>query len=308
MPRCVSKLSVLASAALGMLLLAGCGPSTTASAADEVGELHGLRVEVERLKAENAQLRISPNELGREVAQALQADDAARVHERLKVLSDRFPASPEAAEMRKRVAAFDAARQVQEEARLRLAAKGLKALPVQAALSQGDTSLALASAAITRRWTFDSWGEGWRFEDAEKDHRMVVARLAVSSRQREPALFGLAAYVADGSKLRRVGEMRYRFSRWSDYGAFLGTHADFRNDFAHSWRVPLTAAVAVPEQDIGKRPLFIIATSEGCHQRGYERFGQPPVFYLPHPCASLKPELEAADFEGGKLAVLKRFD
>ncbi|MBE7940749.1 hypothetical protein [Ramlibacter sp.] len=312
MPRRALKVAGQASVSTGLLaaalLCAGCGPSNTASAADEPGELQKLRLEVAHLREENAQLRLSPGLLGREVDEALRAGDAQRVHASLRTLSQNFPVSPETETMTQRVAAFDKARDAQAEAERRLAAQGLKALPVAGTLNAGDTTLALSSAALLHRWVFDSWGEGWRFEDAEKQHRLLVARVTVSSRQREPALFGLAAYVADGARLRRVGELRYRFSRWSDYGAFLGTHADFRNDFAHSWRVPLTAAVSLPEQDLQRKPLFLVATAEGCHQRGYERFGQPPVFYTPKPCASLKEVLEPGDFLSGKLVLLRRLD
>jgi hypothetical protein len=51
-----------------------------------------------------------------------------------------------------------------------------------------------------------------------------------------------------------------------------------------------------------------VATSEGCHERHWERFGQPPVYYLPGECKTLKPNLTLDDFKGGTLAVLKRLD
>jgi hypothetical protein len=102
--------------------------------------------------------------------------------------------------------------------------------------------------------------------------------------------------------------MRYRFARWSSYGAFLGTQADYRNEFSHSWKIPFTAAVAISERDLQRRPIYLVATSEGCHERHYERFGQPPVFYSPGPCNTLKQTLTVEDFKGGALAILKRID
>ena len=43
--------------------------------------------------------------------------------------------------------------------------------------------------------------------------------------------------------------------------------------------------------------------------RVFERFGQPPVFYMPvEECKSLKPTLTLEDFKGGTLAVLRRIE
>jgi hypothetical protein len=199
-------------------------------------------------------------------------------------------------------------RRAQEEDEKRIAALGFKGLPVNPSVSHDDTVLTLASTAVVRRWIFDSWGDGWRFLDAEKDKKLLVARLAISSKSRDPQLFGIAAYVADGDKLRRLGQMRYRFARWSTYGSFLGTQADYRNEFSHSWKIPFTAGVPVSEEDLKKKPIYLVITGEGCHQRMYDRFGQPPVFYQPGDCKTLKPNLGAEDFKGGALAVLKRLD
>jgi hypothetical protein len=130
----------------------------------------------------------------------------------------------------------------------------------------------------------------------------------ISSKARDPSLFGIGAYVADGAKLKRLGQLRYRFARWSSYGAFLGTQAEYRNEFSHSWRIPFTAGVAVSDDDLKKKPIYLVVTGEGCHQRVYDRFGQPPVFYQPGECASLKESLSADDFKGEALAILKRVD
>jgi len=114
--------------------------------------------------------------------------------------------------------------------------------------------------------------------------------------------------LADGAKLRKLGTLRYRFARWSSYAAFLGTQPDYRNEFSHSWRIPFTAGVLVSDEDLKHKPIYLVVTGEGCHQRMYDRFGQPPVFYQPGDCKSLKPNLTIEDFKGGGLAVLKRFE
>lgn len=291
-----------------VLPLAACKPMREAVAPADTTELVALRAEVQRLRKENADLRISPHALAAEVESALRANSEEKAIAAYKQLSDTFPVSPETQEVRKRLEAFQAQRRVHEEEARRVAAHGFKVLPTNPSFTHEDTAVTLASTAITRRWTFDSYGEGWRFLDAEKDKKLLVAKLNVSSKRKEPALFGIAAYVADGPKLVRVGMARYRFSRWSSYGAFLGTQADYRNEFSHSWRIPFTAGVQVKDEDLKRGPIYLVASREGCHERHYDRFGQPPVFYVPGKCESLKPALVAEDFRSGSLALLKRVD
>jgi hypothetical protein len=287
-------------------LLAACKPSATDPA--DHAELVKLRAEVKRLQQENDELRLSPERLAAEVDGAIRAANEEKAVVAYKQLADTFPVSRETAEMKKRLDVFMTQRRAQEEQEKRMAAVGFKGLPVGASISNRDTALTLTSLAIARRWTFDSWGDGWRFLDAEKDRKMLVARVNVASKQTEPALFGIAAYAPDGAKLTRLGEMKYRFARWSSYAAFLGTTADYRNEFSHSWRIPLTAAVSLSEEELKRRPIYLVATNEGCHSRHAQPFSQPPLFYQPGECKTLKPTLTIDDFKGGTLAVLKRMD
>lgn len=302
--RCVRA---LLAAFAAVALLAACKPFDRGSATD-TGELVALRAEVERLRKENADLRLSPHTLAVEVDAAMRSNNEEKAAAAFKQLADTFPIAAETAEMRKRLEAFVAQRRAQEEEEKRIAALGFKGLPVTATFGSPDLSLTVGAVDVVKRWFFDSWGEGWRFLDAEKDRRILVARVNMASKHKEPSLFGIAAYVADGDKLTQLGTLRYRFARWSSYAAFLGTSADYRNEFSHSWRIPFTVGVSVSEQDLKRRPIYLVATTEACHQRHFERFGQPPIVYVAGECKTLKPSLKLDDFKGGTLAVLRRIE
>lgn len=295
-------------ALLAVLALGACKPSNHAAGGTDPDDLVALRAEVERLRKENAELRVSPYNLAIEVEGAMRAANEEKAVATFKQLADTFPVAPETMEMKKRLETFLARRHAAEEEEKRIAALGFKGLPVNPNFGVQDVGLALASVATYRRWTFDSWGDGWRFQDAEKDHKMLVARMNVSSRLKNPTLFGLAAYVPDGNKLVKVGDLRYRFARWGSYGAFLGTTTDYGNEFTHRSRIAFTAAVSVADEELRKKPLYLVATKEGCHVRHFERFGQPQVAYMPVDCGTLKPSLTLDDFKGGSLAVVKRLD
>ena len=296
------------SAWLGLLLAIGLCSSASAGATDYPGELDVLRAEVARLRAENAQLRQSPAALAAEVQAGVKANDAEKAKAALKRLTDRYPLSAEAAEEGKRVDALVARQRAAQEEANRMTALGFKALRTSPYFSHGDTSIGLTATAVVTRWNFDSHGDGWKYLDAEKGRKFVTATVTVNSKSRDPLLFGIGAYVANGSALTYVGRVRYRFARWRDYGSFLGTQADFRNDFGYSSRIPFSVGVSVTDEELKRRPLYLVATREGCHRRLYERFGQPPIQYMPNNCYTLKPTLTIADFKDGSLSVIKRLD
>ena len=290
---------------LCLLMVVVCSP---VAATDYPGELEVLRAEVTRLRAENAQLRMSPAALAAEVESAVRAEDGDKAKAALKRLTDRYPLSAEAAQAGKRVDALLVKQRAAQEEAKRMAALGFKALRTTPYFSHGETSMGLTATGVVRRWNFDWYGDGWKYLDAEKGRKFVTATVTVASRSKDPLLFGIGAYVANGATLTHVGKVRYRLIRWRDYGSFLGTQADFRNDFAHSSRIPFSIGVSVADEDLRRRPLYLVATREGCHRRLYERFGQPPIQYVPGNCHSLKPTLTIADFKDGSLAVIKRLD
>ena len=239
---------------------------------------------------------------------AVKANDAEKAKAALKRLTERYPLSAEAAQEGKRVDALVARQLAAQEEAQRTAALGFKALRTSPYFSHGDTSIGLTATAVVTRWNFDSHGDGWKYLDAEKGRKFVTATVTVRSKSQDPLLFGIGAYVANGAVLTYVGRVRYRFVRWRDYGSFLGTQADFRNDFSYTSRIPFSVGVSVTDEELKRRPLYLVATREGCHRRLYERFGQPPIQYVPNNCYSLKPTLTIADFKDGSLAVIKRLD
>jgi hypothetical protein len=306
-------------------LLAGCFPSekpsppaaepvaeavatTPATLAEADPQVLALKAEVARLAAENKQLRMTPSAMAAEVRSAVAAQNGPRAEAALKRLADSFPFSAELAPATKQVNALLAKLQAADAERKRVAALGFMGLKTRPAYFWGDTELQVSTVNFSRRWIFDSYDTGWSYLDAEKGQRLLTARVSVSSTSKNPALFGIGAYVADGAKLVQVGSFRYHFVHWVDFGAVLGNHADFRNDFGHTSRIAFTVGASIDQEALKRRPLYLVVTREGCHKRHHDRLLQPPIHYLPESCASLKKTLTVDDFRNGTLAVLKRID
>jgi hypothetical protein len=282
--------------------------AASAAIAEADPEVLSLKAEVARLAAENQRLRMTPSAMAAEVRAAVAAQNGPNAQAALKRLSDYFPYSAELAPATKQVDALLAKLQAAEEEKKRIAALGFKGLRTRPWYYWRDTELRLYDTSFTRRWIFDNYGSGWSYLDPEKGQRLLTAAVSVSSKNKDPALFGMGAYVADGPTLKQVGSFRYRFAHWMDFGAVLGNHADFRNDFGHTNRIPFTIGASINQDDIKHRPLYLVVTREGCHKRHQDRLLQPPIHYLPEGCASLKKTLTVDDFKDGTLAVLKRID
>jgi hypothetical protein len=282
--------------------------ASTGAIAEADPEVIALRAEVARLTAENTQLRMTPSAMAAEVRSAIAAQSGAQAEAALKRLAANFPYSAELGPAARQVNALLAKLKAAEDEKKRIAALGFKGLKTRPAYAWRDTELRMFDSSFTRRWIFDNYGSGWSYLDPEKGQRLLTATVSVISKNKDPALFGIAAYVADGPKLTQVGSFRYRFARWMDFGAVLGNHADFRNDFAHTTRVPFTVGVPIDQEVVKRRPLYLVVTREGCHKRHQDRLSQPPIHYLPQSCASLKKTLTVEDFKDGTLAVLKRLD
>jgi hypothetical protein len=270
--------------------------------------VEALRAEVARLQAENARLRLTPSALAAEVRAAVEAHDGRQAEAALQSLKDTFPYSAELGPASRQVAALLTTLRAADEESRRLAALGFKALKARPVFSYQDTELRVLDTSVSRRWIFDSYGSGWSYLEPEKGQRWLTANVAVKSASKDPALFGIAAYAPDGATLTQLGSFSYRFVRWLDFGAVLGNHADFRNDFGHTARIPFTVGAALSQEDLRRRPLYLVVTREGCHQRRQDRLLQPPLHYVPESCASLKKTLTVEDFKDGSLAVLKRID
>lgn len=289
--------------------LSGCGKQAATSAETSenplAAQVEELKAENTRLKAENAELRTTPTVLLAEVTKNVQGHNVAEAESALARLGAKFPESAEAQAGEKLIGQLksEEAKKAQESARL--AALGFKGLPVAAKLTNADSTLQLRSATTSSRWIFDAYGNEWRYIEAEKGKTFITAKVTVSSEEKNPNLMGMAAYVAVGAQLRRLGSFEYRFSRWDDYASYLGNDADYRNDFAHSSSIPFSLAATVSRDEM-KGDIYLVATKEGCFTRSEDRFKNPPVWYYSSTCASLPSTLSLNDFERADLAVLKR--
>lgn len=306
---CRHRMAIAISSVLG--LLAGCQPannqvSTASSAADSSTlslEVVALKEKITKLEADNAELRNTPVILFGELDAAATAGDETKALAALERLKTKYPSSSESAVGAKRVATMVADREKKERESNRIASLGLKALVVNPKFTSDDVTVSVERPRTQKKWVFDAYDSQYRFKEAEKGSSFVTAKISIFSKSKDPRLPGIGVYVSDGAKIKKIGTIEYRFARWDDFGSYLGNNADYRNDFAHSTNIPFSTGVELVDSQI-KKPLYLVATKEGCNTRGEERFRQPPVWYFASGCATLKDELAIDDFKNEALGIV----
>ncbi len=293
-----------------VMLAAGCSKGPTNAPAPSAQEDSGpviadLRATIARLEQENADLRATPVALLSNVTAA--GADLLKAGEALKILETKFPDSAEAKQGRKIVDNLKADRDKREAEAKRLATLGFKALKISPKLAGDDATITLSGVSQARRWISDAYDSQYHYRDAEKGAAFILARVKVESSHKDPKLPGVAVYSSDGAQLKRVANFSYEFVRWKDYGSYLGNYIDYGNDFAHTNVIPMSIGA---ESELGnlKRPLYLVATKEGCHSRREKRFGTPSISYYGGDCAGLKEILEVGDFSDGRLSLVHRID
>ena len=292
------------------ICLTACGERGAAVAAPDsanmsAAEVADLKAEIVRLQQENAELRVTPIAMLMAVRAA--GNDLAKATEAMTLLEKKFPESAEAKQAGGMVAQLKSDRDKREAETRRLAALGLKALKVSSTLIGNEATITLSGVSQTRRWISDAYDGQYHYRDAEKGASFIVARVKAASDNKDPGLPGVALYRSEGATLKRVAAFRYEFVRWKDFGSYLGNYSDYSNDFAHTNTIPMSIGADAEIANLA-RPLFIVATKEGCHKRNYERFHNPPVSYIEASCSNLKEILEVSDFSNGQIAVVHRLD
>lgn len=309
------KFTLSFAAVAGLLL--GCGekPAPAEAKPDKSAEyqqqIRDLTAERDRLKAEVQELSRSPSVILADLTSALASKDASKAEKAQAELEKRFPKTAEAADGKKQIATYrdGLAKAAAEEHRL--ATLGFKALPASLSIKGPDVTAKFGDLSFAARFVMDRYDDTYHYRDADRDTKYAVMSMSVTAGKgvSNPDLPGAALYWADGATLKKLGDFSVEFTRWESYATYLGNYSDSRNDFAKVQTIPFALGVQITDEEVKKRPLYVVATKEGCIGRRYERFRNPPDYYL-GVCTPLKSTLTVKDFidSDGKLAVILRRD
>lgn len=258
------------------------------------------------LSTENTEIESAAIKL-EQVAKSVETGDWFKAEALLDTLTKTYPDSKEALDGKNLVSALKERIAKENQEKEKKSHLELKSLKAYSSFSNDYSELKLNSSKISNKWRFDDHGDEYHYLESEKDAKYVTALVTVKSKSKDPALFGVGIYKLETGALWLLGRFEYRFVRWDDYSSYLGNTPDYHNDFSHASSIPFSIGVSVSDDNI-KKPLYIVATREGCHTRNYQQFRNPPVSYSSYSCNTLSEVLKAEDFKDGSLAILKRIN
>ncbi len=274
-------------------------------------ELAEISKQRDALKAQVEELANTPSLLLSKVVEATSAQKLEIAEMALETIRGKYPQVPETDEAQRLVDALRIKREKQQEEVRRIEALGFKAIKTSTYVDTGEVKVSVGAPSFTKQFIFDRYDDTYHYLDADRDNKYLVLGLkAIASKGvSDPALPGFALYWVDGKVMRRIEKFALKFTRWEDYATYLGNYPDSRNDFAKTSTIPFALGAHGPDDELVKRPLYLVATKEGCLRRQSERFRTPPDFYLDE-CKALEETLglEAFSAEQGKVTLIRRID
>ncbi len=162
-----------------------------------------------------------------------------------------------------------------------LRVENLKELTV---FKNADLQLKFANFILQKTYVHDRYSEEYHYNSAERGNIFITSSVSIFSKSKDPKLPVICAFILDGKTLKLRGTFNYNFSRWEDYGTFLGNNADFGNDFAHTEKIQFDIGLEVEKENIKGFPIYILAKNEPCVEREENRLKEPPVSYSDGNC------------------------
>lgn len=185
-------------------------------------------------------------------------------------------------------------------------ALGYKILKPTSSVKYGDLTLKFDKIWTAKRWTFDDYGRQYFLRDAERGSKHVLARVSITSENNNPSLPPILVYNMHDGELQLLGTLGYEFRRWKDYGSYLGNYADYGNNFAHSKTIPFNLGLALSNEKLENKAVFVVLKKKGCFNRHKKDYGNPEIEYNEGSCKA-KRILKVKDFDNDYV-LLKIFN
>ena len=275
-----------------MVILAGCNNNNGPKQEDYdklQAELTECKKNVEEL-SNTPQMRLANG-------QKFQAgNDFTNAKKEFKELIEKFPGTAEAQKASTLISEIEKVELEKKLAEERKKTLGFKAIKENTSLKIGELTINFNSVNTGGQWVFDNYGSEWRYRSAERGEIYILSKVSISADTKNPSLPPISVYKMLNGSLTLIGTMGYEFSRWKDYGTYLGNNADFGNDFAHTKTISFSCGLSISKTDIDDEAVFVVVKKANCFYRSEDRFGNPPVSYSEGDCG-IKSNLTVDDFD-----------
>lgn len=271
-----------------------CSCASNSSDIESRFTMASLSKELEECKKTVEELQKTPATLLADAQKVLAAKDTQNATLKLYALIEKFPSSAEAVEAGKQIAQIkdgEIKKQAEDE---RKAAMGFKAFSETSTVQSGDVTLKVLAVEKAGKWIFDRYDDTYRYLSAERGNVFITTNLSITSESKDPSLPVVLVYKVSQGMLNMLGQMRYHFYKWEDYGTYLGNSHDLKNDFAYTKTIKFSCGLQIDQDDFNGGPIFVVIKKDNCMLRNEEKYDNPPVSYSAIGC-STEQVLEVGD-------------
>ena len=259
-------------------------------------ENESLRKELKECKALLSELQNTPQNRLSEIQNLIGNNNLDSAKVKLQIFSEKFPNSEEYLSAKSAVNKLEEKISLEKKEAEAKKALGFKVLKETNSIYIAGVDFKFSSVGIQNKWTFDDYGDSYFYREAQRGNIFICAKLSItSSTEKDPQLCPILAYYLKDGVLNFIGQMKYKFQRWRDYGAYLGNHSDNKNDFAYTSTIPFTCGLEIPKEYL-EYPIYVVIRHSTCVERYYERFENPPVWYANNSSCDIPKILKVEDF------------
>ena len=160
----------------------------------------------------------------------------------------------------------------------RIKALGFKALNPQLSTTIEYNKISISGISVSNTFIHDSYDDRYFYNRADRGNTYVLATMSITSESHNPDIPTLAVYSIIGDKMQMEKVMRLEFARWKDYGAYLGNHVDFGNDFAKTSTIRFKLGAEVSLETTNKAYAIVLKKYNGL-SRKENRYEDPAISY-----------------------------
>lgn len=286
-----------------MLLLNGCSNKEKKEIELLKNELSSVRSELKKRTSELENIKNTPEQRNIRAANHISNEDLQEAKKEYEGIVKNFAGTEFAKQAALELQKIDKTISDKKAEDERKKSLGFKILTPSSSVSFGSLTIKFDKIWKGKRWTFDSHEYEYSYRDAIRGNSFILANVSISSTDHNPDLPPVLVYKLNDGKLRLLGQMKYEFRRWKNYGSYLGNHADYGNDFSHSKTIPFNLGVQESDTDLDKE-IYVVIQKKGCFSRRRKEIGNPEIEYIDSSCHP-KQVLNIEDFDS-EYMLLKR--
>lgn len=260
-------------------------------------ENESLRKELKECKALLSELQNTPQNRLAEIESLINENNLDSAKVKLQRFSEKFPNSEEYSSAKSAVNKLEEKISSEKKEAEAKKALGFKVLKETNNIDIAGLNFKFSATNIQKRWAFDDYGNSYFYKDTQRGNSFICTKVSItSSTEKNPQLCPILAYYLKDGVLNLIGQMKYKFQRWKDYGAYLGNYSDYKNDFAYTSTIPFTCGLEFQDGFLAY-PIYIVIWHSTCVERNYERFENPPIWYANNSSCNIPKVLKVEDFD-----------